>query len=74
MTEEEEIKENYTSLSITQEEKFPIDNSSLGYIKCPKCLKFDSNLELIIPNYDFMVFSYFIISTMNIRIDICSRI
>ena len=54
ITEENEIKENYTSLSITQEEKFPIDNSSLGYIKCPKCLKFDSNLELIIPNYDFM--------------------
>ena len=51
---ENEIKEEYTSLSITLDEKFPLKNSSIGYIKCPKCLKCDSNLELIIPKYDFM--------------------
>ena len=54
MTEENEIKEEYTSLSITEDEKFPLNNSSLGYIKCPKCLKSDNNLDLIIPKYDFM--------------------
>ena len=54
ITEENTIKEEYTSLFITEDEEFPIINSSLGYIKCPKCLKSDNNLDLIIPKYDFM--------------------